>query len=196
MHGLINKSIQCFLRDTYGPDRWREIAYTAHLGFDSFEPMLIYPVTQTEAVLQAAVTVLDRPREVLLEDLGTYLVANRNLEALRRLLRFGGSTFRDFLHSLDDTRGRGLLALPDLDLPELELSERNPDNFTLLCRFQVQGVGHVLMGLLRSMADDYGTLVLLDYLGSDKMGEAVSIQVLEAQFAEGRRFDLTARAGG
>jgi len=193
MHGLINRSIQCFLRDTYGADRWRETAIMAGLGFDSFEPMLTYPAAQTEAVLQAAVVVLDRPRDALLEDLGTYLVADRNLEALRRLLRFGGVTFRDFLHSLDDMRGRGQLALPDLDLPELKLTECSPDNFTLLCRFQVQGAGHVLMGLLRSMADDYGALVLLDYLGSSPKGEIVSIQLLEASFAEGRRFDLSAR---
>jgi len=193
MHGLINRSIQCFLRDTYGADRWRDIALSAGLGFGSFEPMLTYPPAQTEAVLRAAVAVLDRPRDALLEDLGTYLVADRNLEALRRLLRFGGVTFRDFLHSLDDMRGRGQLALPDLDLPDLELTEHSPDNFTLLCRFQVQGVGHVLMGLLRSMADDYGALVLLDYLGSAPEGETVSIHLLEARFAEGRRFDLSAR---
>ena len=170
MHGLINRSIQCFLRDTYGADRWRGIALGAGLGFDNFEPMLTYPPDQTDAVLRAAVAVLERPRDALLEDLGTYLVANRNLEAVRRLLRFGGVTFRDFLHSLDDMRGRGQLALPDLDLPELQLTETSPDNFTLLCRFRVQGSGPT--------------------------GEMISIQLLEARFAEGRRFDLSARIGG
>ncbi|MFT7059857.1 MAG: hypothetical protein ACJASV_002370 [Pseudorhodobacter sp.] len=193
MHGLINRSLQCFLRDTYGASRWTAISREARLGFDSFEPMLTYPTEQTDAVLDAAVKVLDRPREALLEDLGTYLVAHKNLEALRRLLRFGGVSFHDFLHSLEDMRGRGQLALPDMDLPKLELFEQTPDYFTLRCEFPVKGVGHMLMGLLRSMADDYGALVLLDYLGSGPSGEIVSIQLLEARFAEGRRFDLTAR---
>ena len=194
MHGLINRSVQCFLRDTYGADRWLTVARAAGLGFDSFEPMLIYAPEHTDAVLDAAVQVLNRPREALLEDLGTYLVAHENLEALRRLLRFSGVTFQDFLHSLDDMRGRGLLAVPDIDLPELELSEQSPDKFRLRCRFPVQGVGHVLIGLLRSMADDYGALVLLDYLGTEGEFEVISIHLLEASFAEGKRFDLTARA--
>jgi hypothetical protein len=168
----------------------------AGIGFDSFEPMLTYPSAETEAVLEAAVAVLDRPRDALLEDLGTYLVANQSLEALRRLLRFGGVTFRDFLHSLDDMRGRGQLALPDLDLPDLALTECSPDYFCLHCRFQIKGVGHVLLGLLRSMADDYGALVLLDHLGTGSDGEIVSIRLLETSFAEGRRFDLAVRIGG
>jgi hypothetical protein len=156
--------------------------------------MLIYAPEQTEAVLDAAVRLLDRPREALLEDLGTYLVAHENLEALRRLLRFSGVTFQDFLHSLDDMQGRGQLAVPDIDLPDLVLEEQTPDKFVLRCRYPIAGVGHVLIGLLRSMADDYDALVLLDYLGHEADFEVISIHLLEVSFAEGKQFDLTARA--
>ena len=93
MHGLINRSIQCFLRDTYGAQVWSDVAIAARLGFDSFEAMLSYESDLTEAVLTAACTHLDKRRDVLLEDLGTYLVSHPNVEALRRLLRFGGTTF-------------------------------------------------------------------------------------------------------
>ena len=98
MHGLINRAIQCFLRDTYGDAIWAQVAQSARLDFDSFEAMLTYPPEITEAVVQAAVSVLRRPRDTLLEDMGTYLVSHPNLEALRRLLRFGGVSFVEFLH--------------------------------------------------------------------------------------------------
>jgi len=195
MHGLINRSLQCFLRDTYGAPLWAAVARDANLGFDSFEAMLTYDPALTDAVINAAARQLDRTREMVLEDLGTYLVSHPNVEALRRLLRFGGVTFVDFLHSLEDLPGRGRLAVPDLDLPQFALVETANDQFSLTCSSPVQGGGHVMMGLLRSMADDYGTLVMLDHQGMLGGAEMILIQILDQSFAAGRRFDLAAKAG-
>lgn len=36
MHELINRSIQCFLRDTYGAATWGAVAREAQLGFRQF----------------------------------------------------------------------------------------------------------------------------------------------------------------
>jgi hypothetical protein len=193
MHGLINRSIQCFLRDTYGAAVWEDVARTAQLGFDSFEAMLVYEPSLTDAVLQAASHVLHRPRDTVLEDLGTYLVSHRNLEPLRRLLRFGGVTFVDFLHSLEDLPERGRLALPDLDLPALALADLGGGDFEVTVTGMFAGVGHVVTGLLRAMADDYGALVMLDHVGLQGGAETVTVRLLDQSFARGKRFDLAAR---
>lgn len=190
MHGLINRSIQCFLRDTYGPEIWRQVAYTAGLGFDNFEPLQTYDTALTEAVLDAASRLLRRPRETVLEDLGTYLVSHPNLERLRRLLRFGGMTFQDFLHSLEDVGERSHLALPDLDLPELRLRDHGDGIYRLHCSVMLPGVGHIVVGLLRAMADDYGALVLLDHDGCRDGEEVIAVQLLDHRHSAGRRFDL------
>lgn len=195
MHGLVNRAIECYLRDTYGIPLWAEVAREAQLGFDSFETLLTYDLSQTEAVLAAAARLLDRPRDTLLEDLGTYLISHKTADPLRRLLRFGGVGFADFLHSLDDLPGRAQLALPDLDLPELELCSSAPGRFALTCRSPIVGMGHVLVGLLRAMADDYGALVLLDHQGGDVRGEVIAIRLLDASHGERRGFPLAARAG-
>lgn len=187
MHGLINRSIQCFLRDTYGPALWAQVAHEARLGFDSFEPMLRYDDAVTTAVLTEASRLLGKPHDVLLEDLGTYLVSHPSTEAVRRLLRFGGVTFFDFLHSLEDLPERGRLAVPDLDLPDLELSDHGRAEYRLDVRSPVPGAGHVIMGLLRAMADDYGALVLLDHAGAE---EVITVQLLDHRHSTGRQFDL------
>lgn len=195
MHGLINRSLQCFLRDTYGPLIWATIARNAELGFDSFESMLTYDAALTDDVINAAALHLDRTRESILEDLGTYLVSHPTVEALRRLLRFSGVTFVDFLHSLEDLPGRGRLAVPDLNLPKLVVTEQGADQFILTCEAPVRGGGHVMLGLLRAMADDYGALVILDHRGSTNGIEVIEVQILEQSFAAGRRFDLATKAG-
>ena len=94
MHGLINRSIQRFLHDTYGGDTWAQVAADAGLCVQGFEALLSYDDALTEAVLAAASIRLAKPRDAVLEDLGIYLA---HLEPLRRLLRFGGVDYPDFL---------------------------------------------------------------------------------------------------
>jgi len=123
MHGLINRALQGFLVDMHGAPLWAEIASQANLPFDSFETMLSYDHSLTHDVFEAACAVLHRDPNSLLEDMGTYLVTQDTLEPLRRLLRFGGATFHDFLYSLDELADRGKLAMPDIEMPRLSLEQ-------------------------------------------------------------------------
>lgn len=185
MHGLVNRSIQSFLRDTYGADLWSRVADAAGVGADGFEAMLVYEDAATDAVLDAAEVALAKPRAALLEDLGIYLVG---LEPLRRLLRFGGVDYIDFLHSLDDLPDRVRLAVAEIEMPELDLVATGPGRFMLHCRGARPGFGTVMAGVLRAMADDYGALALID--AGAEAADTITIELLQARFASGRRFDL------
>ncbi|RID91819.1 heme NO-binding protein [Gemmobacter lutimaris] len=190
MHGLINRAIQCFLRDTYGAPVWATVAQEAEPGLEGFEPMLVYDPDLTDRVIDAAARLLARPRDSVLEDLGIYLVSHPNVQALRRLLRFGGVTFVDFLQSLEELPGRARLAVPDIDLPVLELQDHSATEFTLTCRSPIRGAGHVVVGLLRAMADDYGALCLVDHGGCAGDCERIEITLAKTGFSAGRQFDL------
>lgn len=192
MHGLILKTLQIFVQDTYGLSTWGKVAGLAKLGNDGFESMLHYDVSALDGLLTAMETVLDRPREAVLEDVGTFLVSHPNMERLRRLLRFSGDDYIDFLFSIDDLPDRARLVISDLELPELETLDLEPTVFKLNVTGSLPGFGHVMVGLLRAMADDYGALVLLDYAGLADNTEEISIMVVESQFAEGRGFNLAA----
>lgn len=195
MHGLINRAIQCFVRDTYGHEIWLETARRAGLEDATFEAMLIYEDHLTQQVLAQLAQVLNKPSTALLEDLGTYLVSHPNVEALRRLLRFGGVSFMEFLHSLDDLPERGRMAVSDLELPQLELKENAVSQMQLHVKSQYDGFGPVMLGLLRAMADDYGALVLLELQPAGAGHDVIDITLIETAFAEGRRFSLSAGHG-
>lgn len=194
MHGLINKAIQAFVTDTYGAERWKSVTDAAGLGFSDFEAMLVYPDEQSFKVLEAMEQVLERPLAEMLEDMGTFLVSNPQAEALRRLLRFGGVDYVEFLYSLDDLPDRARLAVSDLCLPALELVELGPGQFELICAKGLPGYANVMMGILRAMADDYGDLVLLDHSGEREGADIISVTHVESQFAEGRSFSLGAHS--
>lgn len=197
MHGLINRSIQCFIRDSYGADVWQQACLSADLGFDNFEAMLIYDDVLTDRLLTALCKNLGRNRAGLMEDLGTYLVSHPNLEAVRRLLRFGGETFEEFLHSLDDLQGRVRLALPDLDFPNLTLRDRAGGVYALTFLWDKTGFAETALGALRAMADDYGALVLMNLESQQQdSGDHVvfTLELLDTKFTTGREFTLQAGA--
>lgn len=183
MHGLINRSLQSFLQDTYGQPLWSEVARRCGVAEEGFEAMLHYEDALTDHVLDAAADLLARPREALLEDMGMYLVS---LEPLRRLLRFGGVDYVDFLHSLDELADRARLAVAEIGLPDMEIDARSDAQFVLMFGEGHTGFRPVFAGVLRAMADDYGAFALVD-LGQDGH---VRVELLQARFASGRAFDL------
>lgn len=195
MHGLVNRSIQHFVCDTQGWSQWERICEVAGTGFTEFEAMMRYDRSYTPDLVQAMIEVLGRPRAEILEDLGTYLVTNPDFPAIRRLLRFSGVTFTDFLHALDDLPDRVRLAIPDLSLPDLTLTPSGRDHYLLTCQSDLEGFGFVLLGLLRAMADDYGTLAVLDHVGRARGVETLDVQLIEADYAEARHFELGAGLG-
>ncbi len=197
MHGLVNRALQCFLADIYGSARWGLIARNALVDGGGFEAMLIYDDAVTDAVLAAASDTLGKPRDALLEDLGTYLVSHPNMCRLRRLLRYGGDGFVDFLHSLDDLAGRARLAVPDLDMPQLHLHEVGGGAYRLECRASPPDLCLVVLGALRAMADDYGALAFAELENAPDSAAPcqprhISIFVHSTKFAQGRGFDLSA----
>lgn len=203
MHGLVNRAIQCFVTDTYGHDVWIDVAHQAGLDGSGFEAMLSHDASLTRRVLDAVYVTLQRPAPDVLEDLGTYLVSHPEIDALRRLLRFGGEDFVDFLQSLDDLRDRARLAVSDLDLPALEMIDHSDARFSLQCLtgapyrsdLLFDGFGHVMMGVLRVMADDYGALVLLEHKSGRDGREVIEISLIDQGYSAGRRFELSKRAG-
>ena len=195
MHGLINRSIQSYVCCRFGGTIWEDVIRHAGFEFNEFEAMLTYEDSLTPRVLDAISDVIKRPREDLMEDIGTFLVTDPGFEGMRRLLRFGGVNFEDFLHSLDDLPDRARLAVPDLYLPHIELRAHSDGQYSLICDAPVAGFGYLMMGILRVMADDYGALVLLELTGAGQGIETVAITLVEADYAEGRAFHLGVRVG-
>jgi len=190
MHGLILRTVQIFLQDTYGVERWSAMAVDIGLDTPEFEAMLHYSDQDLAKLLVVACDNLKKPVETLLEDVGTYLVSHPNSAAIRRLLRFCGVDFIEFLYSLEALPDRIRMAVNDLELPVIELHECGSDRFQLRVIGKMHGFGHVLVGVLRALADDYGTLALLEHSGRIGEFEEISITVVQTDFQAGRAFHL------
>lgn len=194
MHGLMARAVQCLIGDVWGASVWAAVSASvaAELGPQPATATGPDDAARLARLLRAASARLDRTPDCLLEDLGTYLVSHPARAGIRRLLRFGGSDFRDFLHSLEDLPERGRLALPDLTLPVITVTDRGADCYRLAIGPGLVGVGPLLTGVLRAMADDYGALVLIDPACEGPDGAAeIDLTLLDARFAAPRAFALS-----
>jgi hypothetical protein len=190
MHGLIFRTVEAYVSDRFGADTWARVVAFADIELTSFETMLDYDPAYFPRVLYGCARALDRPPETVLEDIGTYLVASQNHASIRRLLRFGGDSFSEFLHSLDDLPDRTRLAIPGLLLPQIDVHEPIPRQFIIACSGPPPGFGYVMVGLLRAMADDYGTLAVLDHKGGRDGAEVIDVALVDIAFGEDRGFAL------
>lgn len=184
MHGLINRSIEGFLRDTYGDGFWAEIAEASGIDPRGFQTIRDYPDTISHGLINQAALHLDKPETELLEDLGAWLA---RLEPIRRLLRFSGRDFTDFLHTLDELQGRAHMVIPDLGMPRIRVEPRADNEVRLVMPDCFGEWRSVMAGVARGMADDYGALGLIAVEGN-----AVVVLISHDAFSEGRGFELGA----
>lgn len=194
MHGLIPAAIQRFLVVTYGGAIWAEIADKAAVPDGGFEAMLSYPENVVDHTLAAAAERLEKDQASLLEDLGIFLISHPDVPALRRLLRFCGASFSDFLNGLEDLSDRAHLAVPGLDVPSLELNPLGGKRYRIEYVWHRADGIHVVAGVLRAMADDYGVLAFSEIKMTEEGRPYLEVSILEREFAAGREFDLGASA--
>ena len=192
MDALLLRSLQGYVRDTFGLPVWQAVCRQSGLTVETFEPMLRYDSGTADRVAKGVADVLGRPVEAVWEDMGTHLVTNPRHEGVRRLLRFCGIGFADFLYSLEEMPGRTRLALAGLDLPDLQMRQIDVDKFEIFCRSNVKGIPRVLVGILTAMADDYGTLCVIET--DDQHDDRILVRVLDSHHNTARRFDLAGPA--
>ncbi|SFJ57071.1 heme NO-binding domain-containing protein [Jannaschia pohangensis] len=198
MHGLICKSLESFIIDRHGPAVWSGIVRDAGLDFDRFEMLRTYDTRIIMALAAAtAGAIKDDPFHIL-EDMGHWLCTEPQTEAFRRLLRFTGGTFIDLIYSLDEMHDRANMALPGIDLPDLIVSDDGSGVFSVQTTWTVPGGCSVLRGMLRAMADDYGTLVVIDETAHKRLEnhwiETLTIHVYDQSHQSPREFTLTGQA--
>jgi hypothetical protein len=192
--GFVNKAIEEFVITVHGGAVWQEVLRDIGTPGFRFEPMLMYEDEKSYALIRALSKRLSKPQQDILDDIGAYLVTPPNGGALRRLLRFSGSSFDDFLFSLDDLNDRVDLALPDLQLPQIMVIPQTIDRVHVSVSQTWSGFAYVLQGLLRAMADDYGTLVFLDVRRDITDSACIEDILIENNFSAGIDFDMVGGA--
>jgi len=183
MNSLINRGIEEFLRSTYGEGLVQAVVQDDHSPTGMIAPL---GAGFGPAALHRAALRLSKPFTEMIEDLGAWMT---RIEPVRRLLRFSGRDFKDFLLRLEELPGRAHLVLPSLQVPRLQI-EASENSVWVTMLDPDDHWRFVLVGLIRGMADDYGALCLITTENS-----LIRIDIWDEKFTEGRMFTLHGMPG-
>ena len=192
MHGVVNKALERFTIDTYGFELWKKVVSACPHAVVFYEAMLWCPDQDSYDLLNQLSGFLNKPNADLLEDMGTYLVVHRNQDGFRRLLRFGGADFRDFLFSLSEFNARIDLIMPDLNLPQINVVCGAENQISIRLAPSWSEFTYLCIGILHAMADDYGALISLAHI-ADTGSAVIQITLIDDRFAVAHGFKLAAR---
>lgn len=176
MHWLVRKSIESFLRDTYNERLCRTACHVPGAG--SQQDFILD--RHSRDLIDDAARFLDKTESDLLEDLGAWIARQ---ERTRRLLRFSGRNFREFLLNLELLPDRMRMIVPDLPMPQMRVVEDGGDCLRVEIPSDRSEWLHAIAGLIRCMADDYGVLGLI-WTDDDR----VIVQISDGAFTSGRSF--------
>lgn len=112
----------------------------------------------TATLVDEASKVLKKPSGELVEDLGGWLTRR---EPIRRLLRFSGRDFSEFVEMLGDFPNRVVMIIPSLKAPRIVVTMRSAQHYEVVVDSDTDIWPVLLAGILRGMADDYGALAVI-----------------------------------
>lgn len=181
MQGLIHYSVETFIRQRRGEAAWAETAIRAGLDSRGFHAFRHYPPQMLDALISAGCAVFGLDQAEFLDDLGQWLAGT---EEVRRILRFSGASYADFVFALEHLHLRGEMVLPSLDLPRITVTQKAGGRFDLDIADRAEWAA-VICGVARAMADDYGVLAFVEI----KRGR-IRIDVPDTRFGPGRDFSL------
>ncbi|MDO5646375.1 heme NO-binding domain-containing protein [Paracoccus sp. (in: a-proteobacteria)] len=176
MNRLVGRAIEEFIKNNYGDALWQKAVNP------SYAPAHDVARIAGLETLATAACLLNKPGAELSEDFGAWLA---RLEPVRRLLRFSGRDFIDFLLSLEELPDRVRLIAVGLAFPKLRVFRVSGQFVTLTVEESTTAWTPVLAGVVRTMADDFGALGLIQSIGFQ-----VHVQVLDDSFSSGRDFRI------
>ena len=162
MYGLVNKGLESFITDLFGRQDWDDLCRRAGLEEVDFEGTLVYPDDVSYRLVDAISDKYGMSREEALEAFGAYWVPYTKTTSLGKLLRFGGSGFLERLDSLDAMHRRVKMSLPHLQPPSFEFEEGPGSEHWLHYSSVRAGLEPMVIGLLRSLAEDSGERVEIE----------------------------------
>ncbi|RCW84781.1 heme NO-binding domain-containing protein [Paracoccus lutimaris] len=182
MHGLVNRSFELFLRDCYGDRIWERVARQSKVDPRGFFLLQSSSDSITKTLIAEASGILRKPGGELVEDLGGWLTRR---EPIRRLLRFSGRDFSEFVESVGEFPSRATMIIQSLKTPRIAVTMLTKQRYEVSIESDAEVWPMLLAGILRGMADDYGALAVITVLN-----RKLRVDVAMTEFSAMRPFEL------
>lgn len=156
MYGLVNQSIESYIRMTHGEAVWAAVRRAAGVEVE-FVGLAPYPDEISAALLQAASAHLGLPVADLLRGIGHHFIRYTSTEGYGNLLKTSGRTFLELVQQLDQLHSRVGLIFPELRPPSFYCTSVTDSTLCLHYISSRPGLAPMVVGLLEGLGELYAT---------------------------------------
>jgi hypothetical protein len=164
MYGLVNQAVKDLVCDRFGEDQWKAVCTGARLNPDDFEPMKSYSDQVTYDLVASASALLGIPAESILEAFGDYWITFTANHGYGEMMNMFGRDFKTCLRNLNRMHGHMGAMMPDLMPPRFNVVEVDSLNLVVHYFSTREGLGPMVVGLLKGLARKYGDRVEISHV--------------------------------
>ena len=170
MYGLINRGLQQLVISKFGEAKWDAIRRDAHFEEKVFISIKPYHDDVTFRLLNAASKHTAIPVPDLLRTFGEYWIIHVNSEGYGAMMDSVGSGFVECLKGLNMMHFRLGNLLPEMAMPQFEVSDETPHSLLLHYKSKREGLADMVIGLMEGLAKKFNTECSIELVQSKATG--------------------------
>jgi Haem-NO-binding len=151
MYGLINRAVEGLIKKQFGDDKWEEIKSKSGFDDEGFIGMKSYPDQFTYKLIETASDVLKISSTEILESFGEHWVLYTSEEGYGSMMKAGGNTLPEFLKNLNMMHFRLGNIMPEMKMPEFEVTDEQTNCLHLHYRSTRMGLAPMVIGLTKGL---------------------------------------------
>lgn len=171
MYGMINQAVKHLVVERFGANTWGKIRAAAGVEDDAFLAMEQYPDELTYRLVQVSSEILEIPATEVLEAFGAHWIEYTSEAGYGELLDGAGANLEECLHNLDQLHTRVRLGMPHLAPPSFEVENDGGGVFLLHYFSHREGLAHLVVGLVRGLAERLGEQIEIEQIESRANGD-------------------------
>ncbi len=159
MYGMVNRCVQGAIESRYGSRAWDEVLMAAKVDVEIFILSESYPDDVTERILRAAESLLRRPLEDLLYEVGLHWALTVVPQYYPYMVRPGTQTYGEFLGTLNEFHNQVRRMFPLLQPPRFEVRVQTERSAELVYFSNRPGMARFAEGILFGLGQYFGQAV-------------------------------------
>lgn len=176
MYGLLLESVVDYIIDTFGEDKWNEIAQKADVHNVSFSTHNQYSETTMATLAKVASEVTGESVTDLMDQFGVSFVKFVGKYGYDKILKVLGRNMRDFLNGLDNLHEYLRFSYPKLKPPSFFVEKESKVGLTLHYRSKRKGYLNYVQGQIRQVGRMfYNTKVNIEVIRENNADEVTHV---------------------
>lgn len=154
MYGIVNLAVEDFVVSSHGEEVWLQIREDAGVtDIPTFVTMDQYPDDITYRLVQSISERLGISSDEALRLFGRHWMRYTSEHGFGDLLRFAGSSVREFLGNIDAIHSQVAAGMPGLKTPTIEVEDVDDEVFLVHYHSPREGLAMMLVGVFEGIGE-------------------------------------------